>query len=761
MVLTAAIVTSTALAGVGALTGAAAAQSQIGEDDMTVCDDPVGERNDADGDGYMSSFTICVNADTTIREGTLGPRDVPADNGPLVSEGQPKLAYFGIIEQGGEEQSVLLGINQVQPGDADMTVNIEEDISLQTERSDDGFSLEGREITELEVMYVESDSAPSALVLSDFDALDTIPVSSEDIEDIITGDPPRIGDSVPGDIGPLGSGSEDSLAIGSSFEAPWNSDVPLDIETVELDEPVRLEATDDDREEEVTVDANVDGAEILVDGEAVGTTPWTGQFPVDVSDRQGETTITVEAEEYISESQTVELAPPETVEFDLQQLQRPITVLSEEEGNPVSIDGTQVGTTPVTVNRWVGDSYTVTVENVQQADGSTTDQTIEDVTPPQTIQVGASESDSDSDSDSPVVIDPPTVVPGDLQTYPELDYDYQIPTLGYADFEPSPDSTSVGQSVTFDASNSFALGNMSYEWDYGDGAVETVSDPVTNHSYDSAGTYTANLTVNGDQGGTYWNEQTITVENEPPEATLIASTQRPLTGESVTLDAGPSSDPEDSLVSYEWDFDGDGQAETTGQSVSHAFPDPGDYTVELTVADDAGNTDETSRQLTVNRPNSPPQADFDVQTDGQTVTFEADATDPDGSIERYSWELGDGTQANGETVTHEYDSDASYSARLLVTDDRGDLDTASETVEISTSDDPTPTEEPADDDQPADDSTPTDESSGEEDMTTDTQSSDREQQESGETDVMGPGLGIVAGLVALAAMLLVAVWKSE
>lgn len=57
---------------------------------------------------------------------------------------------------------------------------------------------------------------------------------------------------------------------------------------------------------------------------------------------------------------------------------------------------------------------------------------------------------------------------------------------------------------------------------------------------------------------------------------------------------------------------------------------------------------------------------FDVTFDG------AGSTDADGSITQYSWDLGDGTTANGVSVSHTYDQPGSYLVVLSVTDDDGD-----------------------------------------------------------------------------------------
>lgn len=69
-----------------------------------------------------------------------------------------------------------------------------------------------------------------------------------------------------------------------------------------------------------------------------------------------------------------------------------------------------------------------------------------------------------------------------------------------------------------------------------------------------------------------------------PRAAFAASAD----GLSARLDASASSDADGSVASYAWDF-GDGHTATTSQPTTvHAYAQPGDYTVTLTVLDDEG-----------------------------------------------------------------------------------------------------------------------------------------------------------------------------
>lgn len=73
----------------------------------------------------------------------------------------------------------------------------------------------------------------------------------------------------------------------------------------------------------------------------------------------------------------------------------------------------------------------------------------------------------------------------------------------------------------------------------------------------------------------------------PPTADLVSDPTHAVVAapHEVSFDASKSSDPEGQLVAYEWDFDGDGAVDATGQAVQHVFATPGLHEVSLTVTD--------------------------------------------------------------------------------------------------------------------------------------------------------------------------------
>nr|WP_279387179.1 glycosyl hydrolase family 18 protein [Natrarchaeobius chitinivorans] len=77
----------------------------------------------------------------------------------------------------------------------------------------------------------------------------------------------------------------------------------------------------------------------------------------------------------------------------------------------------------------------------------------------------------------------------------------------------------------------------------------------------------------------------------------------------------------------------------------------------------------------------PPELEANVAASATRVEVddevEFDGSGSEGDIEEYEWDLGDGTEASGEVVTHSYDETGEYTVELTVTDADGDTDTAS------------------------------------------------------------------------------------
>lgn len=136
-------------------------------------------------------------------------------------------------------------------------------------------------------------------------------------------------------------------------------------------------------------------------------------------------------------------------------------------------------------------------------------------------------------------------------------------------------------------------------------STNSVIDPaivpiVAPHQYPAQGTYNVTVEVEDNHGGKDTAETTITT-NRPP----VADAGGPYTGNEgfpIILDGSQSSDPDenDSIASWAWDMDGDGQYDdATGELPGYTWPDNGTPTVGLLVTDQYGMTDTDTAAVTV------------------------------------------------------------------------------------------------------------------------------------------------------------------
>ncbi|MEM7373739.1 MAG: PKD domain-containing protein, partial [Bacteroidota bacterium] len=159
----------------------------------------------------------------------------------------------------------------------------------------------------------------------------------------------------------------------------------------------------------------------------------------------------------------------------------------------------------------------------------------------------------------------------------------------------SPDFIIAGDSCTisFTDSSSSSNGILSYEWDFGDG--NTGSSDFTTHTYDSAGTYTVQLTIITNDSCTNSISKIITVNNCVWTPTCDADFASQT--DSCTVTFGSQSSSGGIITSYVWDF-GDGN--TGGASyVPYTYNAPGTYDVTLTISTNDGCVDSITRTVTV------------------------------------------------------------------------------------------------------------------------------------------------------------------
>jgi PKD repeat protein len=121
------------------------------------------------------------------------------------------------------------------------------------------------------------------------------------------------------------------------------------------------------------------------------------------------------------------------------------------------------------------------------------------------------------------------------------------------------------------------------------------------YAFDNLGTYKMSLVVEDDSGRkSAVSEKTIQVAYQPPVINSLTADKT--TGETpleVNFTAN-ATDPDGTIVNYEWDVNVDGSIEQSGETrntFTYTFAAPGQYPVQLTVTDSQGK--KASRRVTI------------------------------------------------------------------------------------------------------------------------------------------------------------------
>ncbi len=182
--------------------------------------------------------------------------------------------------------------------------------------------------------------------------------------------------------------------------------------------------------------------------------------------------------------------------------------------------------------------------------------------------------------------------------------------------------------------------------------------------------------------------------NRRPVASFTATPSPVLTGVPVTFNASGSSDPDGTIVKYEWDLDGNGTYETstgTTPSASRSFPSEGVFTVGLRVTDNQTGTDTTTATVKVGPqvPKAVFTADPNPAVVGGSVHYDASlSSDSDGTIVKYQWDLdGNGSYETdtGSTAASDrvYGAPGTFDIGLRVTDNSGSTNATTLPVTIN------------------------------------------------------------------------------
>lgn len=226
-------------------------------------------------------------------------------------------------------------------------------------------------------------------------------------------------------------------------------------------------------------------------------------------------------------------------------------------------------------------------------------------------------------------------------------------------------------------------------WNFGDGALESVKNPV--HKYITGGAYTAKLSVINDIGcASDTATRVIDLGNIPTAKFGLSSPY--CAGKNITFSDSSEVVGTTSITKWNWDFgDGTQAVLDTDTPFAHSYSAAGNYKVSLVAETNKGCTSEAfSRDITIN---AQPKAGFvspKVCLADASAPFTDTSSLASGNIVSWHWNFGDANwnTSNPNTSSkrnplHKYSKMGSYTAQLVVTTTSGCMDSVSQSFTVN------------------------------------------------------------------------------
>ena len=160
-----------------------------------------------------------------------------------------------------------------------------------------------------------------------------------------------------------------------------------------------------------------------------------------------------------------------------------------------------------------------------------------------------------------------------------------------------------------------------------------------------------------------WRQNTTQTE-QPLTVDFDWDPTTPTTADEITFTANVSSTASSGDLTYAWDLDSDGIVEQTGSSAARSFPLAGQFPVSLTVEDGNGNTETTTKFVTVEPDGSLDEEPNDVRGDATPVIEgRYDRTIDSDDVDWYAINLTAGTTVNISTIFDHSTGDLNLAVR--------------------------------------------------------------------------------------------------
>lgn len=256
----------------------------------------------------------------------------------------------------------------------------------------------------------------------------------------------------------------------------------------------------------------------------------------------------------------------------------------------------------------------------------------------------------------------------------------------------SDQTCATGESIQFTATTwGYNIQSCdTFSWNFGDGGTSTSRNPT--HVYQTAGTYTARLTITNSAGSTSGTVSVKVGTVKPPDScpsapgffeigwtgktsSCTASSGQCQPNETVDFRAHPWGYSFQDCDQFLWDF-GDGTT-STSRTPSHKFPATGgEFIVKLTVTNTKGTKAADPKTIVLGTPATPPTS-VSISAParakpGEAITFTATTQGGDPATQ-FQWNFGDGGTATGKTVTHSFVTEGKYGVSVVASNSGGSV----------------------------------------------------------------------------------------
>ncbi|HRP57997.1 PKD domain-containing protein [Agriterribacter sp.] len=221
-----------------------------------------------------------------------------------------------------------------------------------------------------------------------------------------------------------------------------------------------------------------------------------------------------------------------------------------------------------------------------------------------------------------------------------------------------------------------------YQFNFGDGAVDSSGQTVLNHLYDYPNPYRPSILLVDSQ------DCRVTVNGPTP---IVINGAIPVFNidEKEFCDSGTvfitnysiarTGDP---VVSQLWDFDGT-PTSTEKNPPAYIFPQPGIHVVTLNTTTESGCVSTFTDTVRVYRTPNPVIGVEDITCISRAIAFNGTLAQPPDTAIQWSWSFGDGRSSTERNNTISYDAPGNYNITLAVANNFGCSDMATHALTVA------------------------------------------------------------------------------